>query len=100
VGCDVYTSVEREKEAQLLHGHLIWAPSLATHSVTPIPESAGSTNLGEPNSSQCWLTPLFVTVIAHGINALMVFGLTGILTGQAWRAARAPATGAGAVAPS
>ena len=28
--------------------------------------------------------------ILHGINALVVFGLTGYLTGQAWRAARAP----------
>ena len=29
--------------------------------------------------------------ILHGINALVVFGLTGFLTGQAWRSARAPA---------
>jgi hypothetical protein len=28
--------------------------------------------------------------ILHGINALVVFGLIGYLTGQAWRAARAP----------
>lgn len=28
--------------------------------------------------------------ILHGLNALVVFGLTGYLTGQAWRAARAP----------
>lgn len=28
--------------------------------------------------------------ILHGVNALVVFGLTGYLTGQAWRAARAP----------
>jgi hypothetical protein len=28
--------------------------------------------------------------ILHGINALVVFGLTGYLTGEAWRAARAP----------
>jgi hypothetical protein len=30
--------------------------------------------------------------ILHGINALVVFALTGYLTGQAWRAARAPAS--------
>lgn len=29
--------------------------------------------------------------ILHGLNALVVFGLTGYLTGEAWRAARAPA---------
>ena len=29
--------------------------------------------------------------ILHGINALVVFGLTGYLAGQAWRSARAPA---------
>ena len=29
--------------------------------------------------------------ILHGINALVVFGLTGYLTGQAWRATRSPA---------
>jgi hypothetical protein len=29
--------------------------------------------------------------ILHGLNALVVFGLTGYLTGQAWRAARAQA---------
>jgi hypothetical protein len=29
--------------------------------------------------------------ILHGIGALVVFGLTGYLTGEAWRAARAPA---------
>jgi hypothetical protein len=30
--------------------------------------------------------------ILHGINALVVFGLTGYLTGEAWRAARASAS--------
>ena len=35
--------------------------------------------------------------ILHGINALVVFGLTGYLTGQEWRAHRAPAP---AVAPA
>jgi hypothetical protein len=38
--------------------------------------------------------------ILHGINALVVFGLTGYLTGEAWRAARAPAVTAGATAPA
>jgi hypothetical protein len=34
--------------------------------------------------------------ILHGLNALVVFGLTGYLTGQAWRGARAaPAAPAG-----
>ena len=28
--------------------------------------------------------------ILHGLNALVIFGLTGSLTGQAWRAQRAP----------
>jgi uncharacterized protein DUF6220 len=28
--------------------------------------------------------------ILHGLNALVIFGLTGSLTGQAWRAHRAP----------
>ena len=31
--------------------------------------------------------------ILHGLNALVVFALTGYLTGQAWREARAPAPG-------
>ena len=30
--------------------------------------------------------------ILHGINALVVFGLTGYLTGEEWRSHRAPAT--------
>jgi len=30
--------------------------------------------------------------ILHGINALVVFGLTGYLTGEAWRAVRSPAS--------
>jgi hypothetical protein len=34
--------------------------------------------------------------IFHGLNALVVFGLTGYLTGQAWRGARRPAPGPGA----
>jgi hypothetical protein len=37
--------------------------------------------------------------ILHGVNALVVFGLTGYLTGEAWRAARAPAV-ASATAPA
>jgi hypothetical protein len=28
--------------------------------------------------------------ILHGLNALVIFGLTGYLTGEAWRARRAP----------
>ena len=32
--------------------------------------------------------------VLHGINALVVFGLTGYLTGQAWRGARAPVAAA------
>lgn len=35
--------------------------------------------------------------ILHGLNALVVFGLTGYLTGEAWRSHRAPAV---AVAPA
>jgi hypothetical protein len=34
--------------------------------------------------------------ILHGLNALVVFGLVGYLTGQTWRAVRAPAAGAAA----
>ncbi len=36
--------------------------------------------------------------ILHGLNALVIFGLTGYLTGEAWRAHRAPA--APAIAPA
>ena len=32
--------------------------------------------------------------ILHGLNALVVFGLTGYLTGEAWRERRVPATAA------
>ncbi len=35
--------------------------------------------------------------ILHGINALVVFGLIGYLTGQAWREARSPVATPGAV---
>ena len=35
--------------------------------------------------------------ILHGINALVVFGLVGYLTGETWRGARSPAARPGAV---
>jgi hypothetical protein len=38
--------------------------------------------------------------ILHGINALVVFGLTGYLTGEAWRAARAAPSAAPATPPA
>jgi hypothetical protein len=38
--------------------------------------------------------------ILHGINALVVFGLTGYLTGEAWRAARAAPSVAPATPPA
>jgi hypothetical protein len=37
--------------------------------------------------------------ILHGLNALVVFGLTGYLTGEEWRAHRAPAPAAAPATP-
>ena len=37
--------------------------------------------------------------ILHGLNALVVFGLTGSMTGAAWRSHRATGTAAAAAAP-
>jgi len=36
----------------------------------------------------------------HGINALVVFGLTGYLTGEAWRSKREPVQEAAALSPT
>jgi hypothetical protein len=38
--------------------------------------------------------------ILHGLNALVIFGLTGYLTGEAWRAHRASTSGAAATVPA
>jgi Family of unknown function (DUF6220) len=38
--------------------------------------------------------------ILHGLNALVIFGLTGYLTGEAWRTRRASASATAATAPA
>ena len=38
--------------------------------------------------------------ILHGLNALVIFGVTGYLTGEAWRAHRASTSGAAATVPA